>query len=130
MEKNITDINSYLESFPIEIQNKLNLIRNKVKLMAPDAMERMCMGLITFDLKGKWFVHCGTFKKHIGFYPQPSAIEAFKDKLKDYKTTKGTIQFPNDVELPLNLIEEIIEYSLEESKNIPETGAKKKTTRK
>jgi len=55
----------------------------------------------TFDLNGKWFVHYAGYDKHIGFYPQPEGITAFQDKLKGYKTSKGTVQIISNTKLPL-----------------------------
>mgnify|MGYP003623416519 CR=1 FL=1 len=70
----------------------------------------------TFDLNGKWCVQFAAMEKHIGFYPQSSGGEAFKDKLTEYKTSKGAIQFPIAQPLPLGLIREIVKYRYGESK--------------
>ncbi len=107
-------VDSYIEKFPIEVQGRLTAIREAVKEIAPQATERICMRIPTFDLYGKWFIHYAGFEQHIGFYPQPEGIEAFKDALKGYKTTKGGVQFPLDKELPLELIKEIITFKLKD----------------
>lgn len=65
-------------------------------------------------VNGKWFIHFAAYKKHIGFYPDPVTITAFKDQLKDYKTSKGTVQFPLNKDLPLKLINEMIEYRIKD----------------
>ena len=49
-------------------------------------------------------------KKHIGLYPGPEAVEAFADRLTDWKTSKGAIQFPYEKPLPLELIAEIAKW--------------------
>lgn len=106
----MNEVEQYIVNFPIEIQERLNIIRKIVKELAPLASERICMRMPTYDLNGKWLVHFAGFEKHIGFYPQPDAIIVFKEKLKEYKTSKGTIQFPLNEPLPIDLIREIIIY--------------------
>ena len=105
-------VDEYIKAFPSEVQERLNTIRNIVKELAPQATERLCMKMPTFDLNGKWFVHYAAYKKHIGFYPQPEAVAAFVDKLSGYKTSKGAIQFPLDKPLPVELIREIVCFKL------------------
>lgn len=60
-----------------------------------------------------WLVHFAGFKNHIGFYPQPEGIEAFKEKLTGYKTSKGTVQFPHNKPLPTDLIREMVKFRVE-----------------
>ncbi len=103
-------VEEYISSFDQETQQKLNTIRESIIELAPKATERICMGVPTYDLNGKWLVHFAAFKKHIGFYPDPDGILTFKDKLKEYKTSKGTVQFPLNKPLPMELIREMIEY--------------------
>jgi uncharacterized protein YdhG (YjbR/CyaY superfamily) len=55
------------------------------------------------------------FSKHIGFYPDPSGIEHFKDDLAAYRNSKGAVQFPLDQPLPLELIGRIVRYRAEEN---------------
>ncbi len=59
-----------------------------------------------------WFA---AFKNHIGFFPKVSAIEAFKEKLSDYQTSKGTIQFPLNEPIPLKLVKEIVKFRIKEN---------------
>lgn len=103
-------VEQYISGFGGAVQERLHAIRRAVMELVPDAGERMCMGIPTYDLNGKWLVHFAAFKKHIGFYPDPDGIRAFQDKLAGYKTSKGAVQFPHDQPLPLGLIREIIEY--------------------
>lgn len=100
----------YINSFDKETQQKLNALRELITKTVPESTERICMGIPTYDLNGKWLVHFAAFKKHIGFYPDPDGILAFQDRLKGYKTSKGTVQFPLNKPLPMELIREIIEY--------------------
>jgi uncharacterized protein YdhG (YjbR/CyaY superfamily) len=68
----------------------------------------------TFSQNGN-LVHFAAFKNHIGFFPAPSGIENFKDELAKYKTSKGTVQFPLDEEIPMDLVREIVRFRLKEN---------------
>lgn len=106
----MNDVDKYIQSFPKGIQERLTAIRNIILELAPEANERICMRMPTYDLYGKWLVHFAAFKNHIGFYPQPEGITAFKEKLSEYKTSKGAVQFPLNKPLPLDLIREIVKF--------------------
>ncbi|NLT94796.1 MAG: hypothetical protein GXW85_04560 [Clostridia bacterium] len=110
------EVDEYIKSFPEQVQERLTAIRNIILEEAPQATERICMRMPTYDLNGKWLVHFAGFKKHIGFYPQPEGIAAFKEKLSDYKTSKGAVQFPLDKPLPTDLIREIVRFRVEQQK--------------
>lgn len=71
-----------------------------------------------FTLNGI-LVYFAAFKNHIGFYPTSSGIEAFKHELKDYKFSKGSVQFPLDKPLPIELISRIVKFKVEENLNKP-----------
>lgn len=115
-------IDAYIVQFPIEIQEKLQQIRVVIKEAAPDASEKISYQMPTFYLNGN-LVHFAAFKHHIGFYPAPSGIENFAEKLAAYKTSKGAIQFPLDKPIPLGLVRAIVEYRVRE--NTRKFGAKK-----
>jgi uncharacterized protein YdhG (YjbR/CyaY superfamily) len=116
----MNEIDAYIGNFPADVQERLNAIRNIVRELAPQATERICMRMPTFDLNGKWLVHFAGFEKHIGFYPQPEGITAFKEQLKDYKTSKGAVQFPLNKPLPIDLIREIVQYRVNEQSKVQE----------
>lgn len=116
MEKYIT-IDGYIKSFPGEIQTILQEIRQTIGKSAPDAGETISYDIPTFDLNGKHLVHFAAFKKHIGFFPTPSGVDAFKDELSDYKTSKGTIRFPLNKPIPYDLIEKIVKFRVREIKD-------------
>jgi len=106
----MNEIDAYISNFPTDVQERLNIMRNIIREMAPQASERICMKMPTFDLNGKWLVHFAGYAKHIGFYPQPEGITAFQEKLSEYKTSKGAVQFPHNKPLPVDLIKEIVQY--------------------
>jgi uncharacterized protein YdhG (YjbR/CyaY superfamily) len=97
-----------------EIQNLLSQIYLAIKQVAPDASEKMSYGMPTFYLNGN-LVHFAAYKNHIGFYPAPSGISNFSEELKPYKTSKGAIQFPLDKPIPLDLIQKITAFRVQEN---------------
>jgi uncharacterized protein YdhG (YjbR/CyaY superfamily) len=68
----------------------------------------------TFQFNGN-LVHFAAYKQHIGFYPAPSGIEAFRKDLSEYKWAKGSVQFPLDKPIPLDLIAEIVKFRVMEN---------------
>ncbi|NTV44525.1 MAG: hypothetical protein HGA67_02395 [Candidatus Yonathbacteria bacterium] len=115
MQKEYTDIDSYITSFPPDIRAILKKIRRTIKNAAPEAGETIAYGMPTFTLHGN-LVHFAAFTHHIGLYPTPSAIKKFEKQLSSYKTSKGAIQFPLDKPIPYNLIEQIVMFRVQEQK--------------
>jgi len=108
-------IDEYIAQFPPETQKVLNQVRDLIRATAPEATETISYAIPTFDLNGHHLVHFAGFKKHIGFYPVPSAMEAFKDDLAPYKSGKGSAQFPLGAPLPTALIRRIVEFRVSEA---------------
>jgi uncharacterized protein YdhG (YjbR/CyaY superfamily) len=127
--KNFKDIDSYIADYPAATQKLLKQIRNTIKKSVPKAEEKIVYGIPTFYLHGN-LVHFGGTKNHIGFYPTPSAIVAFKNELKEYVTSKGTVQFPLDKPLPVKLIAEMVKFRVMEAEEKAKAKAKPKTTKK
>ena len=99
-------IEEYIERQPEESRSYLRQINSAVKAALPEAAEKISWSMPTY-WKKRNLIQFAAFKKHIGLYPGPEAVEAFADRLKEYKTSKGAIQFPYDKPLPLELIAEI-----------------------
>lgn len=108
------EVDNYIASFPAETREVLELMRSTIKEAAPEAVEIMNYGIPTLTLHGN-LVHFGGFKKHVGFYPAPSGIKAFQEELSVYKGAKGSIQFPLEQPLPLDLIKRIVKFRVEEN---------------
>jgi len=108
-------IDEYIAHFPPETRAALNQVREVIRAAAPEATELISYRMPTFDLNGHHLVHFAGYAKHIGFYPIPSGIEAFKDELAAYKQGKGSAQFPLSDPLPVDLIRRIVEFRVEES---------------
>lgn len=107
-------IDEYIETFPEEIQKKLREIRQTIHETAPEATEAISYQMPTFKLNGN-LVHFAGYEHHIGFYPIPTGMEAFKDELSHYKTGKGSVQFPLDQPLPIDLIRRIVDFRVKEN---------------
>jgi uncharacterized protein YdhG (YjbR/CyaY superfamily) len=111
----IKTIDEYVAQFPQDIQVILEELRNAIRESAPYAKETISYGIPTYKLNGN-LVHFGAFKAHIGFYPGgPSAVEAFKEELSDYKQGKGSVQFPFNKPLPIKLVKKIVRFRVKEN---------------
>jgi uncharacterized protein YdhG (YjbR/CyaY superfamily) len=122
MEKPKENIDEYIVGFPEDVQQKLQQVRETIKAAAPDAEEAIKYAIPTFVLNGN-LVHFGGFKNHIGFYPAPQGLEEFKEELSVYKGAKGSVQFPLDEPLPLDLITKIVKFRVQ--KNMEKMKKKK-----
>lgn len=118
------NIDEYIAAFPNEVQKKLKEMRATIRKAAPDAEEAISYAIPTFKLKGN-LVHFAAFKTHIGFYPAPRGIEAFRDELSKYSGGKGTIQFPLDAPLPLSLITRIVKFRVKDNLALAAARGKK-----
>jgi uncharacterized protein YdhG (YjbR/CyaY superfamily) len=108
-------MDEYIASFPPDVQEILQTLRETIKQEAPDAKEAIKYGMPTFTFHGN-LVYFAAWKKHIGFYPITGEMEAAIKELQDYKTSgKGTIQFPLSKPLPLPLIREIVGFRVREN---------------
>lgn len=107
-------IDEYIAELPPETRKKLEELRALIRASAPGATEKISYAIPTFHLNGN-LVHFAAFEKHVGFYPTPSGIEAFREELKPYKTAKGSVQLPLDQPLPADLIRRIVELRVAEN---------------
>ena len=111
-----TTIDEYIAQFPENIQAICQKIRETIRSAAPDATEKISYGLATF-FEGENLIHFGVMKNHIGLYPTSSGVAAFADRLTEYKTTKGAIQFPLKNPIPYSLIYDITAFRVQEARN-------------
>ncbi len=103
------DIDEYIAGFPDEIRGLLEKIRSTVRRTVPEAEESISYGIPAFNLNGKYLIYFAAHKKHIGFYPVPAGEKELDNEFASYKTSgKGTIQFPYDKPIPLDLIKKIV----------------------
>ena len=110
------DIDKYIGKFPKEIQMILEQIRATIKKAAPKAEETISYAIPTFTMNGKYLVYFAAFKNHIGFYATPTGHEEFKEELSYFKQGKGSVQFPLDQPMPLDLIAKIVRFRVKQNR--------------
>lgn len=108
--KHAASITEYIAGFSEEVQGMLEQIRNTIKEVVPEGEETISYAIPTFRLNKKNLVHFAAFKNHIGLYPAPTEVEEFKADFAAYKTSKGTVQFPLNHPIPLDLVRKIVQY--------------------
>jgi uncharacterized protein YdhG (YjbR/CyaY superfamily) len=108
-------IDEYIAGFPPDVQKLLQQIRATIRKAAPDAKETIKYRMPTFVLNEN-LAHFAGFEKHIGFYPTPSGIEAFKKELAGYKSAKGSVQFPLNERVPFDLIKKMVEFRVKDTR--------------
>ncbi|MCC6602737.1 MAG: DUF1801 domain-containing protein [Anaerolineae bacterium] len=122
MEKPTT-IDEYIAAHPADVQEILQKVRETIKTAAPQATEAISYGMPTFKLHGN-LVHFGAFKTHLGFYPIPSGMDQFQAELAQFKSGKGSVQFPFNQPMPYELITKIVKFRVTE--NLEKAAAKKR----
>lgn len=122
-----TNTEEYIARFDEPVRARLEQIRSVIRDIVPEAEERISYQMPTFYLNGN-LVHFAAFDKHIGLYPGPSGISAFEKELAPYKHAKGSVQFPLDQPLPIELVKRIAAYRADENrgKSKPKRGTKRK----
>lgn len=116
-------VDQYIADFPKQVQTLLQELRSTIKKVAPKAEEVISYNMPAFRLNGMLVYYAG-YKAHIGFYPMPAAIIAFKKELESYVTSKGAIQFPLDKKLPLTLVKNIVKFRILENEEKMKLKAK------
>jgi uncharacterized protein YdhG (YjbR/CyaY superfamily) len=110
----VTTIDRYIEAQPDHVRARLTELRETIRKAAPEATEKISYRVPTFVHHGN-LVHFAAFKNHVGFYPTPSGIEAFRDELRRYVHAKGSVQFPLDEPIPLDLVARIVRFRVREN---------------
>src|SRR5260221_11508368 len=107
-------IDEYIADQPLAIRPVMEKLRQIVNKNAPDAQEVISYGMPAYKLHGM-LLYFSAFTNHYSLFAFPDAIIAFKDKLKGYELSKGTIRFPLDKPVPVKLITEIVKYKVNEN---------------
>ncbi|WP_370476690.1 iron chaperone [Tamlana flava] len=115
IDHDVKTVEDYIAAFPEATQEKLNLMRETIKKHALNTVESIAYGMPAYKLNKKPLVYFGGFAKHIGFYATPSAHEKFQEELSVYKQGKGSVQFPLDQPLPIDLIIKIVKFRVQEN---------------
>jgi uncharacterized protein YdhG (YjbR/CyaY superfamily) len=117
MERNSSkSIDEYISYFPAATQITLQEIRGVIHEAASEATETISYSMPAFKRK-RILVYFAAYKNHIGFYPTSSGVEAFKNELAGYEISKGAIRFPIDKPLPVELIQKIVRFRVNEVAN-------------
>jgi len=106
-------VETYIAQAPKEVQPILLDIRKTIKDAVPSAVESIAYGMPAYKVNKKPVGYFAAFAHHIGFYATPHGNEAFQDRLAPYKQGKGSIQFPLDQPIPLELIKDMVKYNAE-----------------
>lgn len=112
MRERGTTIDLYIETFPEEVRPLLEQLRQTIHELVPEASETISYAIPTFRWKGKNLVHFAGYARHIGFYPGAATMAAFSQRLEGFKISKGTVQFPLNRPLPLDLVKEMVSFRL------------------
>ena len=110
----MSTVNDYLSNVSPEQRKEYERLRTIVIKIAPTAEESISYGMPTFKINNKPLIYFGAFKNHMSLFPTPGPAERLKDKLANYKVSKGTIQFTHDNTLSDSLIKDILLSRLED----------------
>lgn len=111
------NVDEYLSGVPEPAHSTLSKIRAAIRsAVPPEATETISYGMPAFKHKGVlvWF---GAFSNHCSLFPTASIVEAFKDELKGFSTSKGTIHFPADKPLPTALVKKLVKARVAQNEN-------------
>lgn len=114
MEAAAKNIDEYIAGFPAEVQKILQTLRATIRATAPDAEETISYSMPAFRQNGI-LVYFAGFKNHVSFFPTGAGRAAFAEALSGYKGGKGTVQFPLDQPIPLELISDIVKFRVGEN---------------
>lgn len=112
--KKASNVNEYIAAFPPEVQAVMQQVRAAIKANAPEAEETIAYGMPAYKLNGP-LVYFAGYKNHIGFYATPTGHAEFADELSKYKQGKGSVQFPLEEPMPLELMGRIVKFRVGEN---------------
>ena len=116
-------IDEYIATFPKDVQKIMRQLRTTIKAAAPKAERKISYQMPTFTLNDKYLVYFAGWKTHIAFYGAPRGNAEFNEDLSAYETGQGTLKFPLDKPMPLDLITKIVKFRVAE--NLKRTDKKK-----
>ena len=111
------NVEEYIAGFPKETQAILERVRITIQNAAPEAEESISYGMPAYKLNGRPLVYFAGYQRHIGFYATPSGHSEFSQELSRYKQGKGSVQFPLNEPMPLDLISRIVQFRVKENRN-------------
>lgn len=108
------NVNTYITQFESDVRGRLAAMRKVIRDVAPEAVESFAYGMPAYKLHGKPLVYFAGFPHHIGFYATPNGHEAFKKEFAPYKQGKGSVQFPLNQPLPLELVKKVVRFRVQQ----------------
>lgn len=110
------EVDAVLAGLPPETREALEELRRTIAAAAPDAVEGIGYGVPAFRYRGRPLVSFGAGKSHCSFYVQsPAVLDAHRDELAGYETSKGTIRFAPDEALPAALVTKLVRARMAET---------------
>lgn len=113
--KKFDNVDEYISGFPKDLQVVLDQVRETIKKEAQEAVEGISYGMPSYKTCKNPLVYFAEFKNHIGFYATPSGHLAYQKELSAYKQGKGSVQFPLDEPMPLDLIARMVRFKIKEN---------------
>ena len=111
------DVDAYIAGYPPEVRERLQKIRETIRSVAPEAEETIKYGMPTYVFAGN-LVYFAAYKRHIALYPVPAGDAAFQEALAQYRAEKSTVRFPHGRPIPLDLVEKLVRFRVEEQLEI------------
>lgn len=121
------NVDAYIAGFPNNVQILLQQIRTSIQKAAPGALEKISYGMPAYYYEGM-LAYFAAHTHHIGFYPYASTIQAFSKDIEKYIHSKGTVQFPMNKPIPVQLVAKMIRFRVKE--NLEKKSLKKTVQKK
>lgn len=115
-----TTIDAYIADFPSDVQEILEQVRDTIKEAAPGVEEKISYAIPAFTLNKTNLVYFAGYKNHVGLYPAPTGNALFEKDFAGYKTGRGSIRFPLEKPMPLDLITKIVQFRMKEILHKPD----------
>ena len=112
MAQKFTSVDDYIGSFPSDVQEKLQAVREAMRRGAPGTAEAISYGIPTFKLAGRYVIYFAGWKEHIAVYPIPNLDDDLAQQVAPYQSGKGTLKFSLDKPIPYDLIERLAALAL------------------
>jgi uncharacterized protein YdhG (YjbR/CyaY superfamily) len=110
------DVDAFLAALSNDARTALQRLRKVIAAAAPEAVEAVAYGVPAFKYRGRPLVSFGAGKGHCAFYVQsPPVMDAHRDELKGYDTSKGTIRFQAAEPLPAELVTRLVQARIAET---------------
>ncbi len=113
-KKQFATIDDYIRSFPPEVQDVLQRVRQTIHRAAPQASETISYNMPTFDLNGEHLVFFAGWKDYVSVYPLPAGDAAFQERIAPYRKERSTARFLLGKPIPYDLIEQLAGFLLQE----------------